>query len=403
MNLPSWVADWSIGWVRSPLSPPNFDGSASYFSAGESRSSIENIGDPNKLCIPGILVDVIKETLSADRDFQYVSTAEYISDMVHSLYLPEQYPHTSELRNYALFKTMTTDLSPLAGRTDKSDQAMLYPEFTQWLSTRPTSVESMPKSVAREQASNIVRICRSRYFLITERGYLELGPMTLEVGDIVCVLLGGNLPFILRRQENDEYRLVGENYVHGLMDGEAMQEREKRISKNSSWSSRQWCARDIVFAVRDHGHSKKTRAAEFPNWVCERTRTGRSYTGSKNCVLMFSPRLKCRSPTGLDLGDQLEDWDMALEALRDKEIWKHKGAEGCGLVGLGMRRSRNDKTVGGEKGAEDARWTGKGQASEWDGGKWCRRRETRSKRWVWRLLGGGKAVGFFGDFGKALG
>ena len=81
---------------------------------------------------------------------------------------------------------------------------------------------------------------------------------------------------------------------------------------------------------------------------------------------MFSLRLKSRSPTGLDLEDQLEDWDMALEALRDKEIWKHKGAEGCGLVSLGMRRSRNDKTAGGEKGAEDARWTGKGQGERMD-------------------------------------
>jgi hypothetical protein len=41
---------------------------------------------------------------------------------------------------------------------------------------------------------------------------------------------------------------------------------------------------------------------------------------------MFSLRLKSRSPTGLDLGDQLEEWDMALEALRDKESWKHKEA-----------------------------------------------------------------------------
>lgn len=64
-----------------------------------------------------------------------------------------------------------------------------------------------------------------------------------------------------------------------------------------------------------------------------------------------------------------------------------------------MRRSRNDKTVGGEKAAEDARWTGKGRAREWDRGKWCRR-ETRSKRWVWRLLGGGKAVGFSTTSGK---
>jgi len=34
-------------------------------------------------------------------------------------------------------------------------------------------------------------------------------------------------------------------------------------------------------------------------------------------------------------------------------------------------------------------------------GKWCRR-ETRSKRWVWRLLGG-EAIEFFGGFGKAPG
>jgi hypothetical protein len=113
VNLPSQVADWSIGLVC-------FDGSASYFAPGESRSSIENIGDPNKLCIRGILVDVIKETLGADRDFQHVSTAEYISDMVHELHLLEQYPHTAELRNYALFKTMTTELSPLSRRTDRS-------------------------------------------------------------------------------------------------------------------------------------------------------------------------------------------------------------------------------------------------------------------------------------------
>jgi len=41
-------------------------------------------------------------------------------------------------------------------------------------------------------------------------------------------------------------------------------ERAKRISKNSFWSGQQ---RDIVFAIRDHGHSKKTRTAELPNWV----------------------------------------------------------------------------------------------------------------------------------------
>jgi hypothetical protein len=48
---------------------------------------MENISDPIKLCIRGIL-----ETLSTDRDFQHVSTAEYISNMAYELHLLEQYP-----------------------------------------------------------------------------------------------------------------------------------------------------------------------------------------------------------------------------------------------------------------------------------------------------------------------
>ena len=56
-------------------------------------------------------MNAIKETLSANGDFQHVSTAAYISDLVHELYLLEWYPHTAELGNYAGFKTMTAELS----------------------------------------------------------------------------------------------------------------------------------------------------------------------------------------------------------------------------------------------------------------------------------------------------
>jgi hypothetical protein len=164
-------------------------------------------------------VDVIKETLCKPR------LPVCFNGRIHFRYGPHttssravfSYPRTQELR---FVQDMTADLSPLSRRTDKSDQAKLYPEFTQRLSIRPTSVESMPESVAREQASNIVRICRSRYFLITEREYLGLGPMTLEVGDIVRVLLGGNLSFILRSRRTTSIVWLGRAMY---MDGEAMQ------------------------------------------------------------------------------------------------------------------------------------------------------------------------------------
>ncbi len=68
--------------------------------------------------------------------------------------------------------------------------------------------------------------CRGRRFGVTKRGYWVLGPGALAEGDIVCVLLGGKTPFCLRHYERDHV-LVGECYVHGLMNGEAIEDLKK--------------------------------------------------------------------------------------------------------------------------------------------------------------------------------
>ena len=55
----------------------------------------------------------------------------------------------------------------------------------------------------------------------TSVGYVGLGPESLEKNDLVCILYGGHVPYILR-PENDYFKLVGESYVHGMMNGEAI-------------------------------------------------------------------------------------------------------------------------------------------------------------------------------------
>ncbi|PMD31122.1 hypothetical protein L207DRAFT_385252, partial [Hyaloscypha variabilis F] len=60
-----------------------------------------------------------------------------------------------------------------------------------------------------------------RRFFITEKGYLGLGPGHMEVGDQVTVLFGGKTPFILRKFE-DHFKLIGESYIHGIMEGEVI-------------------------------------------------------------------------------------------------------------------------------------------------------------------------------------
>ena len=55
-----------------------------------------------------------------------------------------------------------------------------------------------------------------------------LGPEESETGDIVCVLYGCSVPVVLRVAEKQRvdgkvlHEVVGEAYVHGIMDGEFM-------------------------------------------------------------------------------------------------------------------------------------------------------------------------------------
>ncbi|KAJ4258260.1 hypothetical protein NW762_008409 [Fusarium torreyae] len=62
----------------------------------------------------------------------------------------------------------------------------------------------------------------NRRFFVTEAGYIGLGPPDLETGDSVCVLLAGRVVYALRRGPNETWYYIGECYVHGIMDGEAV-------------------------------------------------------------------------------------------------------------------------------------------------------------------------------------
>ena len=61
----------------------------------------------------------------------------------------------------------------------------------------------------------------NRIFARTKKGYYVLGPKVIREGDVVCVLFGGKMPFVLRPW-GCYFLLVGECYVHGLMKGEAI-------------------------------------------------------------------------------------------------------------------------------------------------------------------------------------
>ena len=61
-----------------------------------------------------------------------------------------------------------------------------------------------------------------RRLFTTMKGYLGVGPQLLRSGDNICILLGCNVPVILR-PAGQGYSVIGECYVDGIMDGEVME------------------------------------------------------------------------------------------------------------------------------------------------------------------------------------
>jgi hypothetical protein len=66
-----------------------------------------------------------------------------------------------------------------------------------------------------------LQMSTNRRLLVTNDGYIGLGPIKARQGDHVCILYGCSVPAILR-EINGGFSLIGEAYVHGCMDGEAL-------------------------------------------------------------------------------------------------------------------------------------------------------------------------------------
>lgn len=65
-----------------------------------------------------------------------------------------------------------------------------------------------------------VTACTQRRIFSTEKCHIGLGPRAMQPGDHVCLLEGATVPIILRPSK-EGFKVVGEAYVSGVMQGEA--------------------------------------------------------------------------------------------------------------------------------------------------------------------------------------
>lgn len=142
----------------------------------------------------------------------------------------------NQTRLEAFWRTLAGDVTPAA----RPAPAKLGLDYHTWLEhlndmpllcSRAASILPVPSRQDRTLELStwmtaMAQCAEGRRLCITNRGYMGMVPPRCEPTDVVCIILGAETPYIIRRSgDNDtSYELVGECYMHGMMDGEMMVE-----------------------------------------------------------------------------------------------------------------------------------------------------------------------------------
>lgn len=230
-NLPSWVPDWSHNPETSAL------GRAYKFSAAGSTKAVARVLDDRKrLEISAIHVDTIRSHgISVGT---LCTLADYVMAFIHwrAQLLSNTEDGETQARQEEFCKTLSLDQLPSEWE-NKSWRAACYHVFASMAHERiprlpldeelwqyvDANVGIEPNDRRRFLQEHFGSRMMGRCFCITEGGFMGMGSGFMAAGDTVVLPLGCPTPILLRPEgPRGEYRYVGDVYIHGYMNGEAV-------------------------------------------------------------------------------------------------------------------------------------------------------------------------------------
>ena len=119
---------------------------------------------------------------------------------------------TGETMLTAFLRTVVADISTSHHKVQRGNHAHLDPL------TGRLIFREFDKSAER-----IFEASQFRRLAYSAKGYMALVSHQAREGDILYALIGGPMLYVLRPRGGGKFVLVGECYVHGMMDGEVMQ------------------------------------------------------------------------------------------------------------------------------------------------------------------------------------
>ena len=79
-------------------------------------------------------------------------------------------------------------------------------------------------------------ICGRGRLCLSEKGYLGVVPKESQISDVILIIEGLSTAWILRPHSGATFRLVGNCYIHGIMDGELIRGEKPIVDIQIAWA-----------------------------------------------------------------------------------------------------------------------------------------------------------------------
>ncbi|KAF5623055.1 heterokaryon incompatibility (het-6OR allele) [Fusarium sp. NRRL 52700] len=252
-RFPSWIPDWTTKFASAGdeinYGSLGLNSGGLYAAAGDTPCVPWVSDDPKDDCLTvrGRFVDKLSWVggghVKHGAIHGLIHRLKQSHDIIADLEKTSDYYVTGELLRDVWWRVLvankTKDFNPVSSDFGIGLRSRwnAIPVLCNWLL-------SSPAEEAKEQLVALIGLpyykalysCYTVYQIgKTEKGMLGLVPLLAEAGDEIYVLNGGAVPFVLRKGKRllNGRRLVGECYIHGLMNGEAIQgeydERDVRL------------------------------------------------------------------------------------------------------------------------------------------------------------------------------
>ena len=247
-SQPSWVPDWAT--PRQTVSLGYNGKNHKVYRASkerESQSRTEITENGTALAITGVIVDTITTVGMVlevpdlkDILVRESLTSRFILEAIHmALESCQPYPCSNWTvfeafwqtlvagRDHTNFAKAPNEYSPIFALLfdTATGSSPSFPDQPAFSTKRRLTLENLqvrsPARIYRHMQVAMKAAIKLRRLGVTAKRYFGLFPRGAQIGDQVCVFTGACVPFVIRRHETeDKYQLVGECYVHGIMDGE---------------------------------------------------------------------------------------------------------------------------------------------------------------------------------------